>query len=442
MLRKATSKDFAAWKAIYMQSSVNPFMAYGSVNELDDDFVNMIQKSTLYVYEDNEQNIIGICRLTPFSGDSQHVVEINSFAISEGYRGKGHAQVMLSAIIEEIKKQPQIIRIQLSVEGDNPAAQHIYQKAGFELEAIYDDWFRRYEGTHQEKWFVPENFMVKFINKPQVKPLDSIHSPQHQCVHCNLRKAKSVDFQKSYDLYQKKQQSLGLKAKSHEDFFSDFSEFLGSGDLYVYEHNDEIIGMCHLAPYSQYKRLHHSAEIDFLIMEPLCQPEAMSSFLKSIKIEQVDKGIKRIEVALLEGDSNSTEGIKQAGFEAKGELSGIIKHPQGHYVNKLLFESSLFGISDAIEFIKTCHFDTKKEQKIIKKIEILNTLTGLKNLNFENQIYQTIKKHRDNPEEILNFLSSMMPAQGMSFFSNYPVDSVITPIPTSEVLNYGQGVSS
>lgn len=365
MLRKATPEDFSVWKAIYMQSSVNPFMGYGSANELDDNFVNMTQKSTLYVYEDNEQKIIGICRLTPLSGDSQHVVEINSFAIREGHRGKGHAQVMLGEIIEEIKKQPQIIRIQLGVEGDNPAAQHIYQKAGFQLEATYDDWFRRYEGTHQDKWFVPENFMVKFITQPQVKSLDSMHSP-HQGIdvaQCNLRKATDNDFKKSYNLYQKKQQSLGLQAKSDEDFLSDFSAFLATGDLYIYEHNEEIVSVCHLAPYSQYKRLQHNAEIDFLITEPLCQPEIIFSLLKEIKKDQADKGIKRIEVVLLEGDNNTIEGIQQAAFEAKGQFTGIIKHPQGHYVNKQLFESSVFGISDAIEFIKTCHFDTKIELK-------------------------------------------------------------------------------
>ncbi len=430
MLRKATPKDFAAWKEIYMQSSVNPFMAYGSANELDAGFLNMTQKSTLYVFEDDEQNIVGICRLTPFSGDSQHVVEINSFAISEKYRGKKYAQRMLSAIMKEIKQQPQVTRIQLSLEGDNPVAQHIYEKAGFRLEATYDDWFRRYEGTHQNKWFVQEHFMVKFTTEPQVKPLNSTHTPLKSIdsANCNLREATSLDFQKGYDLYQRNQLSLGLTGKTREEFLSDFSEFLANGNLYIYEYNDTVIGISHLAPYSQYKRLQHNAEIDCLITDPTCHPEIIGGFLKNVAKDQADKGIKRIEVALLEGDNNTIEGVKRAGFEVKGQFSGIIKHPQGHHVNKILFENSLFGISDGIEFIKTCHFDTQEEEKIIKKLEAINSLTGLIDLRFENQIYRTIKKHSDNPKEILTFLSTMIPTQG--FFTNYQVNSLNTSIPS------------
>ena len=312
MLRKATPEDFEAWKSIYMQASVNPFMVYGSMSELNAAFLDLTQKSTLYVFENEEdKNIVGICRLTPSSGDSKHVIEINSFAISEKYRGKGYANSMLQAIMEEIAKKTEILRVQLGVEGDNPVAQHLYTKAGFELEASYDDWYRRYEGTHKEKWFVSENFMVKLLHVCDIKPLTSTH-PITRFVDiskCDLRKATSLDVEKTYNLYQKRQISLGLKVKALEEFSADFIELLSNGTLYIYEAEHDIVSLCHLSPYTQYERLKHNAEIDFIIVDPTCSSEITGSLLESIIKDQKKNGIKRVEMTLLEGDENLIEAF-------------------------------------------------------------------------------------------------------------------------------------
>lgn len=70
-----------------------------------------------------------------------------------------------------------------------------------------------------------------------------------------------------------------------------------------------------------------------------------------------------------------------------GKFSGIIKHPQGHFINKNVLKYSLFGLSDSIELAKTCHFDPKFEKKIIKKLEFLKSLNSLEVKRFDFRYY-------------------------------------------------------
>jgi len=62
--------------------------------------------------------------------------EIGIMIGDKEHRGRGYAQEALRLCIEFCWKELNLQRLSMKVVGDNPAAVHTYQKAGFELEGV------------------------------------------------------------------------------------------------------------------------------------------------------------------------------------------------------------------------------------------------------------------------------------------------------------------
>ncbi len=145
MLRLATDSDYLAIWSIYMDPDANSFMDYGQMDpESFKPIYDMLNSDGhFYVYEITNQ-VVSICRLVCFTGCYRHIAYIGSVATLAAKRKHGYASKMLVALLNIISEtMPQIERVELFVEEDNPKALALYQKLGFEFDAIYPNWFKR-----------------------------------------------------------------------------------------------------------------------------------------------------------------------------------------------------------------------------------------------------------------------------------------------------------
>lgn len=62
-----------------------------------------------------------------------HVAIIVSVYLKKEFRGHGYGKILMQAIIEEIKKQPQYRKIEIGVMGSQENALALYQKCGFRI---------------------------------------------------------------------------------------------------------------------------------------------------------------------------------------------------------------------------------------------------------------------------------------------------------------------
>ena len=132
--RFAIQADIDFVYGIYMDPDSNPYLTYDVMSKEDfkEVFRHLLATNTLYIVQDNETSL-GTYRLISKENRQAHCVYLGSFGISYNLKGKGYGFKILEGIKENVKKIGQS-RIELTVDVQNKAAIHLYQKAGFNIE--------------------------------------------------------------------------------------------------------------------------------------------------------------------------------------------------------------------------------------------------------------------------------------------------------------------
>lgn len=144
MLRLATQNDFDQLYYIYMHESVNPFLSFEiqPIETFKPIYQELERSGDLFIYE-VEGNVVGTGIIVPLGRRCNHVVRISTLAVNPAWQGKGIGQALMLALVERIKTDKAIKRIELFAEADNHRAICFYQKQGFVIEGTLKNWFKR-----------------------------------------------------------------------------------------------------------------------------------------------------------------------------------------------------------------------------------------------------------------------------------------------------------
>lgn len=150
MLRVGTADDFDALYPIYMHSTVNPYLNFEVMNK--DDFApvfdELLESGQLYVYETSNERVAATCIVRPYDRRTAHVVCLSTLATNPNCHRQGIGSRFLRELIQEIRKDATIKRIELYAEVDNINALQFYKKLGFEVEGCLKKYFKRATDDH------------------------------------------------------------------------------------------------------------------------------------------------------------------------------------------------------------------------------------------------------------------------------------------------------
>lgn len=150
MLRLGIEKDFDALYPIYMHPTVNPYLSFEimSKEEFLPIFHQLLKSGTLYVYENDDGEIAATCIVCRAERRCAHNIGLSTLATNPKFQRQGIGSKFLSEIINEIKKDKQIKRIELFAENDNEIALNFYKKHGFQVEGCLRQSFKRAQEDH------------------------------------------------------------------------------------------------------------------------------------------------------------------------------------------------------------------------------------------------------------------------------------------------------
>jgi putative acetyltransferase len=156
MIRKATHPDFNFIYELHIHPQVNRFLFYEMMEtvEFKGIFNEMLEQGVLYVYEEDGVSK-GMFKLTPKQHRCSHIVFLGGVAIHPSFSGKGCGQRMVNEIIA-LGKEQGFLRMELGVSTINSKAIHLYEKAGFKREGV----FEKYIYIRSENIFLDDILMA------------------------------------------------------------------------------------------------------------------------------------------------------------------------------------------------------------------------------------------------------------------------------------------
>ena len=88
------------------------------------------------IYDGTELVGFAMYGYLPFLGEGQ--LWFDRLLIDKAFPGRGYAKAAIAALLERLRQEYPCRRVYLSVYGDNAAAIHLYQQAGFSFNGDYD----------------------------------------------------------------------------------------------------------------------------------------------------------------------------------------------------------------------------------------------------------------------------------------------------------------
>ncbi|UJR08924.1 hypothetical protein I4U23_013176 [Adineta vaga] len=145
MLRLGTNEDFDALYPIYMHSTVNPYLSFEIMNKEDflPIFQELIESDKLYIYEDVNGQVAATCIVAQQTRRCAHTVCLSTLATNPNCQRQGIGTKFVRELIDEIRKDKRIKRIELFAEADNEIGVNFYKKLGFQVEACLKNSFKR-----------------------------------------------------------------------------------------------------------------------------------------------------------------------------------------------------------------------------------------------------------------------------------------------------------
>jgi RimJ/RimL family protein N-acetyltransferase len=150
MLRVGTIEDFSELYPIYMHPSVNPYLSFEVMSKEDfaPIFHELLQSSKLYVYENVDGRVAATCMVVRQARRCAHTVCLSTLATNPNYHRQGIGSTFMRELIQVVRKDPTIKRIELYAEADNESALNFYKKLGFQVEGCLKNYFKRATDHH------------------------------------------------------------------------------------------------------------------------------------------------------------------------------------------------------------------------------------------------------------------------------------------------------
>lgn len=136
MLRKGKAEDYHALFAIYMHPKVIPHMTFDAMTKKQfvPVFKDLTEEDTLYVYQNPGGELAATCIVCDDDAPSEHCATITTFAVNPNLHRQGVGTKFLTEVINEIRKDGHIKRIELTVDADNEEGLKFFEKLGFQAE--------------------------------------------------------------------------------------------------------------------------------------------------------------------------------------------------------------------------------------------------------------------------------------------------------------------
>lgn len=152
MRRLATPADFNRVYDIYMHEEVVPFLGFDPMprEQFGKVFDPLFGSGCFYVYEVGGQ-VQGFYKVQRHIGRAAHVAYLGTFAVAPEAKGRGVAWSMMTDAINRLRNAG-IIRVELTVEADNPRAIAFYERVGFTFEGTQRAGYKR----HTDEGYVDE----------------------------------------------------------------------------------------------------------------------------------------------------------------------------------------------------------------------------------------------------------------------------------------------
>ena len=331
MLREAAETDYLKIWDIYMHENVNPYMDYELMDQdaFHTIFIEYQKTSKFYVLEKNNV-IVAMCRLTQFEGSKSHIISIGSVGTNQKHLRHGYATTMLNSIILLVKEtMPEIVRIELLVEEDNNNALLMYKKLGFNYEATYPNWFKRFSGIYKDKASVSSFLLAKLIKKHTaispiqntqsiIKEINQVSFTNYKNSNCNNYANKLIKW------YKLKQDRL-----------------INNYNLFVYGSREKTIATCFINSLN-IQRCNGSVFIDLLTIDNNYIHKA-----KEILIELVNllakQNMQLIILSIISTDYRMLDICLDTGFKNNGLTKYSFKQPQlPYYLDKCILVKYLY----------------------------------------------------------------------------------------------------
>lgn len=369
IFRRATTDDFQAIYAIWMQDHVIPFMTFEQMPEQDFKpiFDTLMQQSEIYVIENNRR-IVATRRIIPGSGEHAHSVELASFCVAKDSQRNGYGTRFYEFLITKIKSDmPHVKRIELGQETDNDVALKLAQKMGFKAEVIFPDWIRRKTGPkiYTCKWNMGARFMALMLDSQP-----SLTNVQPYLAHMPDNKTAN-------DMHD-------CKIEIHSE-----------NKNAVCYYNNKIIGVCH---FSQGVRRFEHIQFWDIQLEQDCNLQAMETCLRQLAA-LASQHSKKIEIFI--ADKDISQLAENLGFHCRGMKTGSRKIGEEYY-DEIGVELSFFNVQDAMELLAISVTESypllriknalHKCQEAIQHAHSEQQIDPYKMLYLENMAFQMVRE--------------------------------------------------
>ena len=145
MLRVGNEADFDTLFPIYMHPSINPYLSFEIMDKTSFKrlFNELIKSGTLYIYENDSGDLLGTCIVYRLERRCSHVVQLTTLAINPNFHRQGFGTAFVHTLIDHLRKDLSIKRIELFAEVDNRGALNFYEKLGFRNEGCLKNYYKR-----------------------------------------------------------------------------------------------------------------------------------------------------------------------------------------------------------------------------------------------------------------------------------------------------------
>lgn len=143
MRRLVTPADFDRVYDIYMHEEVVPFLGFDPMPRahFGKVFDPLFESGCFYVYQVDGQ-VQGFYKVQRHIGRAAHVAYLGTLAVAPEVKGNGVAWAMMEDAIGRLRNAG-IIRVELTVEADNPRAIAFYERLGFSFEGAQRAGYKR-----------------------------------------------------------------------------------------------------------------------------------------------------------------------------------------------------------------------------------------------------------------------------------------------------------
>jgi putative acetyltransferase len=150
MLRLGAEKDFDVLYPIYMHPTINPYLSFEIMNQEEflPVFNDLLQLGDLYIHENSDGQVLATCIVCRLDRRCAHTICLSTLATNPNFQRQGIGTKFLRELINEIRKDEGIKRIELYAEVDNEIALNFYKKFGFQVEGCLKKYFKRAKENH------------------------------------------------------------------------------------------------------------------------------------------------------------------------------------------------------------------------------------------------------------------------------------------------------